>query len=150
MSDQDQTQDVQNQVPEAAAEQAVTPEQTTGQEQAATPEQAAAAPEQPVQTPAAPVADPDYEEFDLPSGVHVKWRKKALGKDLMNAQRVIDDVNDLPYALVAQLALIDGKPVVFEMLKEMDRVDVLTLTAHANKIFSFLSPRKNSSTLPLQ
>ena len=65
-------------------------------------------------------------EIELPSG------KKAIvrpgkGRDLIKAQRAAKTPDEIPYALVAELVTIEGKPVIFEDVLEMEIPDVLAL-----------------------
>ena len=65
----------------------------------------------------------------LPSGATAEVRK-GRGKDLMRAHRVVrgkDDPMAIALALIAELTNIDGKPIVYEDVLEMDLADVLTL-----------------------
>jgi hypothetical protein len=67
----------------------------------------------------------------LPSGKTALVRR-GKGKDLMAAQRALSvggasDGPGLIMALIAQLTLIDGQPIVYEDVLEMDAADVLEL-----------------------
>ena len=67
----------------------------------------------------------------LPSGRNASIRK-GLGRDLMRAQRAAGaaaDPSAVVFALIAELAEIDGKRVVYEDVLGMDLNDVLVLQA---------------------
>lgn len=68
--------------------------------------------------------------FDLPSGKQAIVRK-GYGRDLMRAQRAAggDDPNAVVFALVAELAEIAGRKIVYEDVLAMDLADVLALQA---------------------
>ncbi len=65
----------------------------------------------------------------LPSGAAAEVRK-GRGKDLMRAHRAVrgkDDPMAIAFALIAELANIDGKTIVYEDVLEMNLSDVLAL-----------------------
>jgi hypothetical protein len=65
----------------------------------------------------------------LPSGAMAEVRK-GRGKDLMRAHRAVrgnDDPMAIAFALIAELANIDGKAIVYEDVLEMGLADVLML-----------------------
>lgn len=67
----------------------------------------------------------------LPSGKTAAIRK-GKGRDLMRAQRAVAanaDPTAVVFALIAELARIDGAPIVYEDVLEMDLGDVLALQA---------------------
>jgi hypothetical protein len=67
----------------------------------------------------------------LPSGRNATIRK-GFGRDLMRAQRVAGSSSDptaVVFALIAELAEIDGEKVLYEDLLAMDLNDVLALQA---------------------
>lgn len=66
-------------------------------------------------------------EFDLPSGKKASIRA-FKGKDAMMAQRQAGTDGDkyLPI-LIAMTTTVDGNPIVFEDLEEMDGADYLSL-----------------------
>lgn len=67
----------------------------------------------------------------LPSGKRAAIRK-GFGRDLMRAQRVAGASSDptaVVFALIAELAEIDGARIVYEDLLAMDLNDVLALQA---------------------
>src|SRR5216683_6069752 len=83
----------------------------------------------------------------LPSGKTAEVRK-GKGRDLMRAHRAVagnSEPMSVSFALIAELARVDGKPLVYEDILEMDLDDVLTLEgevsgqAKAREIFR--SPR---------
>jgi hypothetical protein len=67
----------------------------------------------------------------LPSGRQADIRK-GKGRDLMRAHRAVADNPEpmsVSFALIAEVARIEGKPLVYEDLLDMDLDDVLTLEA---------------------
>src|SRR5271169_5290528 len=69
--------------------------------------------------------------IELPSGKHADVRK-GKGRDLMRAHRAVagnSEPMSVSFALIAELAQVEGKPLVYEDLLEMDLDDVLTLEA---------------------
>jgi hypothetical protein len=67
----------------------------------------------------------------LPSGKTAALRR-GKGRDLMRAQRATagnPDPTAVVFALIAELAQIDGAPIVYEDVAEMDLGDVLVLQA---------------------
>jgi len=68
--------------------------------------------------------------IELPSGATAEVRK-GLGRDLMRAQRTAagGDASAVVFALIAELARVDGRKVVYEDVLEMELADVLALQA---------------------
>jgi hypothetical protein len=69
--------------------------------------------------------------INLPSGKTAEVRA-GKGRDLIRAHRAVAGSGEpmsISFALVAELARIDGKQLVYEDLLEMDLDDVLTLEA---------------------
>lgn len=66
------------------------------------------------------------KEVKLNGGRTAKVRK-AKGKDLLNAQRKINNPDELSYALIAETVELDGSPLLYEDVMEMDLDDVLIL-----------------------
>ena len=66
------------------------------------------------------------KELTLPSG-KVAIIEKGKGKDLLQAQIKAKTSDEIPYALIAELAEIDGQKLVYEDILEMDLEDVLSL-----------------------
>ncbi len=69
------------------------------------------------------------KQITLPSGATAEVRK-GRGKDLMRAHRAVrgkDDPMAIAFALIAELANIDGKTIVYEDVLEMNLSDVLAL-----------------------
>jgi hypothetical protein len=67
----------------------------------------------------------------LPSG-KIAAIRKGKGRDLMRAQRAIagnPDPTAVVFALIAELAQIEGASIVYEDVVEMDLGDVLVLQA---------------------
>jgi hypothetical protein len=74
---------------------------------------------------------PDGRGITLPSGKAATLRK-GKGRDLMRAQRAVagnSDPTAVLFALIAELAQIDGASIVYEDVLEMDLDDVLVLQA---------------------
>jgi hypothetical protein len=73
----------------------------------------------------------DLRMLILPSGKNATIRK-GFGRDLMRAQRVAGPSSDpsaVVFALIAELAEVDGARIVYEDLLTMDLSDVLVLQA---------------------
>jgi len=68
--------------------------------------------------------------IDLPSGARAEVRK-SHGRDLMRAQRAAagGDASAVVFALIAELARVDGRKIVYEEVLEMDLADVMALQA---------------------
>lgn len=67
----------------------------------------------------------------LPSGKQAEVRQ-GKGRDLIRAHRAVAgnaEPMSVSFALIAELARIDGKPLVYEDVLEMDLDDVLALEA---------------------
>jgi len=67
----------------------------------------------------------------LPSGRQADIRK-AKGRDLMRAHRAVAgnlEPMSVSFALIAEVARVEGKALVYEDLLDMDLDDVLTLEA---------------------
>lgn len=76
-------------------------------------------------------AAPEIRSLTLPSGRSATLRK-GKGRDLMRAQRAVagnSDPTAVVFALIAELVQIDGAPIVYEDVLEMDLDDVLVLQA---------------------
>jgi hypothetical protein len=68
--------------------------------------------------------------IELPSGARAEVRK-GMGRDLMRAQRAVagGDASAVVFALIAELARIDGRKIVYEDVLEMELADVMALQA---------------------
>ncbi len=62
----------------------------------------------------------------LPSG-KIATLEQGKGKDLLQAQTKAKASEEIPYALIAELAEIDGQKLVYEDILEMDLADVIAL-----------------------
>ena len=83
------------------------------------------------QSPEQSATAPQLRSIALPSGKTAAIRK-GKGRDLMRAQRAVagnPDPTAVVFALIAELAQIDGAPIVYEDVVEMDLGDVLMLQA---------------------
>jgi hypothetical protein len=81
----------------------------------------------------------------LPSGKTAAIRR-GKGRDLMHAQRAVagnPDPTAVVFALIAELAQIDGAPIVYEDVVEMDLGDVLVLQAEVTGA-NFPEPAQDS------
>ena len=81
----------------------------------------------------------------LPSGKTAAIRR-GKGRDLMRAQRAVagnPDPTAVVFALIAELAQIDGAPIVYEDVVEMDLGDVLVLQAEVTGA-NFPEPAQDS------
>jgi hypothetical protein len=86
------------------------------------------------------------KEITLPSGKTANF-KDGKGRDLLNAQRKAKTPDEILFALIAEIAEIDGEAVIYEDLLEMDLEDVLALQAEISGKFQSLQ-QNVSSTLP--
>lgn len=82
------------------------------------------------------------KEITLPSG------KKAViadgkGKHLFQAQKMASSPDEIQYALIAILTTIDGEPVIYEDMAEMNLPDVLCLVVNSG-MNDFLSLQPNT------
>lgn len=66
------------------------------------------------------------KELTLPSG-KIAIIEEGRGKDLLQAQMKAKTPDEIPYALIAELAEIDGNRLVYEDILEMDLSDVIAL-----------------------
>jgi hypothetical protein len=68
--------------------------------------------------------------IELPSGARAELRK-GYGRDLMRAQRAAagSDASAVIFALIAEVARVDGHKIVYEDVLEMDLADVMVLQA---------------------
>ena len=62
----------------------------------------------------------------LPSG-KIAALEEGKGRDLLQAQMKAKTSEEIPYALIAELAEIDGQKLVYEDILEMDLGDVIAL-----------------------
>ncbi|MEI8390090.1 MAG: hypothetical protein WCG23_09425 [bacterium] len=85
-------------------------------------------------------------ETTLPSGKTAVF-KHGKGRDLLNAQRKAKSSDEVVFALIAEIAEIDGEALIYEDLLEMDLEDVLALQADISGKPQSL-PQNVSSTLP--
>lgn len=72
----------------------------------------------------------EMKTIELPSGAHAEVRK-GMGRDLMRAQRAVagGDASAVVFALIAELARIEGRKIVYEDVLEMELADVMALQA---------------------
>src|SRR5271167_2342819 len=83
----------------------------------------------PIGTPAAK-DEVETRMVELPSGARAEVRK-GHGRDLMRAQRAAagGDASAVIFALVAEVARVDGRKLVYEDVLEMELADVMALQA---------------------
>lgn len=80
--------------------------------------------------------EPARQRVDLPSG-RVALFRAGVGLDLVRARRAIAGVErekqpmSAQFALIAQLALIDGKPVTLEDVLDLPLHDAMRLLAYS-------------------
>jgi len=76
------------------------------------------------------IEDGQTRAIELPSGARAVVRK-GMGRDLMRAQRAVagGDASAVVFALIAELARIDGRKIVYEDVLEMELADVMALQA---------------------
>ena len=68
------------------------------------------------------------KKITLPSG-KIATLRKGIGYDLLQAQQKAKTSEEIPYALIAELAEIDGQKLVYEDILELDLEDVIVLQA---------------------
>jgi hypothetical protein len=75
-----------------------------------------------------PGDDAEPRRLALPSG-SIAMVRKAFGRDLMRAQRAAagGDPTAVVFALIAEVAEVDGRRVVYEDVLAMDLADVIAL-----------------------
>lgn len=102
----------------------------------------------------APGAWETGREVALPSGRTAQIRaKKPTGEDLLRARRSLDaaalrDPLAGMYALLAQVARVDGKPTTYEEVVRMDLEDLTALMVAVQGDDFFSSSRTPSSFSP--
>ena len=82
-------------------------------------------------SPEQPATAPQLRSKTLPSGKTATLRR-GKGRDLMRAQRAVagnPDPTAVVFPLIAELSQIDGAPIVYEDVSDMDLGDVLVLQA---------------------
>ena len=84
-------------------------------------------------------------ELTLPSGKKVKLAP-GKGYHLLNAQRKAKTSEEITFALIAELAEVDGQSVVYEDLLEYDLEDVLALQGEISGKFKSLVPNASSTS----
>ena len=75
------------------------------------------------------------KKITLPSG-KIATLKKGRGFDLLQAQQKAKTSEEIPYALIAELAEIDGQKLVYEDILELDLEDVIALQAEISGKFT--------------
>lgn len=71
----------------------------------------------------------------LPSG-KIAVLHKGKGYDLLQAQQKAKSSEEIPYALIAELAEIDGQKLVYEDILALDLEDVIALQAEMSGKFT--------------
>jgi hypothetical protein len=97
--------------------------------------------------PIQPHANNTERQIILPSG-RIATLRRGVGRDLMRAQRAAQSAEPaaIIFALIAELARIDGAPVLFENVLAMDLADVMLLQ---EEVISENFPLAASPTPPL-
>lgn len=83
--------------------------------------------------------------FTLPSG-RIAVLRNGKGHDLLQAQMKAKTSEELPYALIAELAEIDGQPLVYEDILDMDLSDVVALQGEISGKFLTAKPTETPKT----
>jgi len=86
-------------------------------------------------------------ELTLPSGKKVKL-ESGKGYHLLNAQRKAKTSEEITFALIAELAEIDGQSIVYEDLLEFDLEDVLALQAEISGKFLHQAAQPPTTATP--
>ncbi len=81
----------------------------------------------------------------LPSG-RIAVLRNGKGHDLLQAQMKAKTSEELPYALIAELAEIDGQSLVYEDILEMDLSDVVALQGEISGKFLTAKPTEIPKT----
>lgn len=81
----------------------------------------------------------------LPSG-KIATVRQGKGYDLLQAQMKAKTSEELPYALIAELAEIDGQTLVYEDILEMDLSDVVALQGEISGKFLTAKPTEMQKT----
>lgn len=81
----------------------------------------------------------------LPSGKTAVIRH-GKGQDLLQAQMKAKSSEEIPYALIAELAEIDGVALVYEDILEMDLADVIALQGEISGKFLTAKPVETQKT----
>ena len=84
-------------------------------------------------------------ELVLPSGKKVTI-ESGKGFHLLNAQRKAKTSEEITFALIAELAEVDGQKIVYEDLLEYDLEDVLALQGEISGKFKSLVPTASSTS----
>ena len=71
----------------------------------------------------------------LPAG-KIAVLHKGKGYDLLQAQQKAKSSEEIPYALIAELAEIDGQKLVYEDILALDLEDVIALQAEMSGKFT--------------
>ena len=75
------------------------------------------------------------KSITLPSG-KIATVRPGRGYDLLQAQLNAKTSEEIPYALIAELAEIDGPKLVYEDILELDLEDVIALQAEISGKFT--------------
>ena len=89
------------------------------------------------------------KKITLPSG-KIATLKKGRGFDLLQAQQKAKTSEEIPYALIAELAEIDGQKLVYEDILELDLEDVIALQAEISGKFTEAKATEVKETTPTQ
>lgn len=81
----------------------------------------------------------------LPSG-KTATIKQGKGYDLLQAQMKAKNSEEIPYALIAELAEIDGQALVYEDILEMDLSDVVALQGEISGKFQTQKTQETQKT----
>lgn len=82
----------------------------------------------------------------LPSG-KVATIHKGVGFDLLQAQTKAKTPEEIPYALIAELAEIDGNKLVYEDILQMDLEDVIALQGEISGKFEKKTPTPTTTNV---
>lgn len=77
------------------------------------------------------------ETFTLPVSGLICEKISFKGKQVRAAQRLVDgDQTKAQFAIISLACKVDGKPITMEELDEMDGIDVMTMIAQFESLFS--------------
>ena len=89
----------------------------------------------------------DSKTITLPSGKTAEI-KPGKGKHLLNATRKAKQADEVVFALISELVTLDGEPILYEDLLEMDLPDVVALQGEVSGSFLTSPPVSTSSISP--
>jgi hypothetical protein len=87
------------------------------------------------------VLNPTEHTFTVPSGKKIVMRR-GKGRDMVNAMRKARDTNEIQFALLAELITVEGNPIIYEDLLDMDLADVMMIQSESNDFLLQQTPKE--------